>query len=146
VTASLASRARTTAASFSQEGLWLLEQFGTGAAVNNLPMAWRLTGPLDALALTDAVRLVARRNPALLSRCAWDETEHRLVAAEAYRPEEIELDVVPLEESGLSAELRAEAVRPFDADGPLIRGRLWQGADSGEAVLMLVISHRIPDG
>ena len=136
-----------TNASFSQEGLWLLEQLGADAAVNNLPMAWAMTGPLDARALTDAVRLVAQRNPALLSRCTWDESEHRLVAMEAYRPEDVELDVVPLvDESGLSAELRAEAVRPFDADRPLLRGRLWRNADSGEAVLILVISHLVFDG
>ena len=45
----------TTPASYSQEGLWLLEQLAADPAVNNLPMAWRVDGPFDVEAFGDAL-------------------------------------------------------------------------------------------
>ncbi|WP_405964614.1 amino acid adenylation domain-containing protein [Streptomyces sp. NBC_00723] len=138
---------KVVAASYAQEGLWLLEQFGAGPTANNIPMAWRIAGRPDLDALGAALRLVAERNPVLLSRCAWDEDAGILLMSEDFRPADIPLHITRgLEEQQALLEVSQESLRAFPGDSPLIRAHVWAPAGEGDTLLSLVVSHLVFDG
>jgi FkbH-like protein len=70
VTASIPRRPDRTESPLSaeQQRLWLLDQMRPGNPAYNLPLAYRLTGPLDLSALTRAMRDVALRHEVLRTR------------------------------------------------------------------------------
>ena len=51
--------------SFAQQRLWFLDQLEPGSAVYNIPMALRLTGPLDWRRCSGAFSEIVRRHEAL---------------------------------------------------------------------------------
>ena len=51
--------------SFAQQRLWFLDQMDPGAPVYNVPLAARLTGPLDVEALAKSLNGVVRRHDVL---------------------------------------------------------------------------------
>src|SRR5687768_17340166 len=59
------SAVRTDPASSGQQRLWFLEQMQPGTPLYNIPLAVRVTGPLDAAALNRAVNGLAARHEAL---------------------------------------------------------------------------------
>ncbi|ONI86818.1 hypothetical protein ALI22I_24845 [Saccharothrix sp. ALI-22-I] len=68
----LARRLRARAAaptafplSFGQQRLWFLDRFSPGSAVYNVPVAFRLRGPLDPVALRRALNVLVNRHAAL---------------------------------------------------------------------------------
>src|ERR1700722_17994848 len=54
--------------SFAQEQLWLLDKLAPGLPTYNVPQALRLSGPLDAAALIEAITKLAARHEALRTR------------------------------------------------------------------------------
>ncbi|MFE2378170.1 amino acid adenylation domain-containing protein [Streptomyces sp. NPDC059398] len=72
--------------SFAQQRLWLLDRMGGGSRAYHLPVALRLTGPLDRQALAHALDDVVRRHESLRTVFAEDaEGPHQRVLA----PEDI---------------------------------------------------------
>ena len=63
--------------SFGQERLWILDRLTPDTAVYNMPLAFRLRGPLAAGALADALSEVVRRHEAL--RTTFERTGGELV-------------------------------------------------------------------
>ena len=51
--------------SFAQQRLWFLDQMGAGNPVYNIPMAFRLAGPLDEDALRRSLNQIVQRHEAL---------------------------------------------------------------------------------
>ncbi len=51
--------------SFAQEGVWFFEQMAPGTATYNIPEAWRLSGPLNLVALQRSLDEIIRRHDAL---------------------------------------------------------------------------------
>src|SRR5256714_14966498 len=51
--------------SYNQQGLWVLNQLMPGTSLYHTPMAVRLTGNLDVVALKNALDLVIERHDAL---------------------------------------------------------------------------------
>src|SRR5215469_15733194 len=75
--------------SFAQQRLWFLEQFHGPGTAYNLPFAWRLTGDLDAGALTAALSDVAGRHESLRTIFTTDgghPCQHIIPAREATVP------------------------------------------------------------
>ena len=58
-------RTRTAPTSFAQERLWFIDQMEPGSSTYNIPMAWRLGGALDGVALERALGEIVRRHEAL---------------------------------------------------------------------------------
>ncbi|MGW3044490.1 amino acid adenylation domain-containing protein [Kitasatospora sp. NPDC001159] len=136
--------------SFAQERLWFLEQLVPGTAVQNVPLAARLRGRIDADVLRRAVDAVVRRHEVL--RTVFESTDgvpHQRVLPAL----EIPLDLVDLtgRPEGLreraATELLAElAAVPFDlTDPPLLRATLIRHAEDDHTFL-LVMHHIISDG
>ncbi|WP_141717963.1 non-ribosomal peptide synthetase, partial [Nocardia altamirensis] len=67
-----AARPEQIPLSLAQQRMWFLNRFDTASAVNNLPLAIRLTGDLDVDALRQAVRDVIDRHEIL--RTVYPET------------------------------------------------------------------------
>jgi amino acid adenylation domain-containing protein len=136
---------------FAQERLWFLDQLEPGGSRYNVPIALRLEGQLDFVALTGAFARLVERHEALRTR---------FVAAQEGRPEAIVDQPAPpplplTDCSHLSmpkAEAEAarlaeeEARRPFLLDsGPLLRLRLIRLASEAH-VLLICIHHIAVDG
>ncbi|MFF8725425.1 amino acid adenylation domain-containing protein [Streptomyces sp. NPDC015171] len=131
--------------SYAQERLWFLDRVGAAASYH-IPLAVRLSGPLDTGALGAAVADVVARH---------DTLRTVFVAAEAgavplvLAPQEADaaLAVVPVaDEDELAAALAAEAAEPFDLAARIpVRARLFALADDLH-VLLLTVHHIAADG
>ncbi|MDP9841725.1 non-ribosomal peptide synthetase [Streptosporangium lutulentum] len=136
--------------SFAQERLWFLEQLVPGTAVQNVPLAARLRGPLDVSLLRAALNIVIRRHEVLRTVFVTDgaEPEQRVLAELDLPIELADLGgTEPGERDTACADLLSRrAAEPFDLEtGPLIRATLVRrGPDDHE--LLLVIHHIVADG
>ncbi|WP_405583998.1 amino acid adenylation domain-containing protein [Streptomyces sp. NBC_01092] len=135
--------------SYAQERLWFLSRMGTVPGTYNIPLAVRLTGPLDARALTAALADVVARHASL--RTVFAEADG-LPSQLVLSPEEAaeagaRMEVVRLPgEDALTGALAAQAAHPFDLSAQVpLRARLFTlGADT--QVLALTVHHIAADG
>jgi amino acid adenylation domain-containing protein/non-ribosomal peptide synthase protein (TIGR01720 family) len=135
--------------SFAQERLWVIEQFESLGATYNVPVALRLLGRLDVMALESAINQIVARHESLRTRCESREGRPVQIVEPVVR---LRLEVEDL--SGLGADrenaieeaVRRFAVRPFDLKrGPLVRAGLLR-VDVDEHVAMLTMHHIVSDG
>ncbi|HEX6865307.1 MAG TPA: condensation domain-containing protein, partial [Thermoanaerobaculia bacterium] len=128
--------------SFPQRRLWFLEQLEPGTAVYNVPLIWRLSGPLDVLALERSLAEVVRRHEIL-------RTVFRTVEGEPVQSvvrQELTLPVIDVQEAEADRLVREESRRPFDlASGPLLRPLLLRLGPE-EHRLLLNLHHIAFDG
>ncbi|HEU4556995.1 MAG TPA: amino acid adenylation domain-containing protein, partial [Longimicrobium sp.] len=142
-------RADALPLSFAQERLWFIDRLEPGNTAYNIPMALRLGGALDGVALERALGEIVRRHEALRTTFAdRDGTPVQVIASFGGL-------ALPVEDlSALSEADRAEAVRrrageeagwAFDlAAGPLFRAILLRLAED-EHVLLLGMHHIVGD-
>ncbi|MGQ4383093.1 amino acid adenylation domain-containing protein [Streptomyces sp. SAS_270] len=146
-----AHRSASAPLSYAQERLWFLNRMDGPSGAYNIPLAVRLTGPLDTAAMTAAVADVVARHESL--RTVFTEADG-LASQLILSPEEAaeagaRLRLVQLPGSGaeaLAEALAAEAAHSFalSAQVPL-RARLFTlGVDSH--VLTLTLHHIAADG
>ena len=135
--------------SFSQERLWFLDQLEPGSATYNVPLALRLSGPLDIEALRSALdALVARHEVLRTTFVAEDGHPVQVIASRA----SVAMDVIDLlsgpaaeRESELRGRLDSEARRPFDlARDLMLRAILVRLGDRDHA-LLLTLHHIASD-
>ena len=136
--------------SSAQQRIWLLEQIDAAPGVYNIPVAARVSGPLDVSLLETCICRIVERHAAL--RTTFHAAGGRPVARIASSVA-IVLSVTDL--SGLAGadrgrqveEIRqTEALQPFDlSHGPLLRGRVLRLA-SHEHVLLITFHHLVCDG
>ncbi|MFK0100568.1 non-ribosomal peptide synthase/polyketide synthase [Streptomyces sp. NPDC091040] len=140
-----AERPERVPLSSAQRRLWFLRQLEGAASVYNMPLAWRLTGPLDPAALEAAlVDLVGRHETLRTVFPAQDGVpyQHVLATGEAHP----DLVVTPAGERDLTELLTAAAARGFDlAAEPPLRAHVFEVA-ADEHVLLLVMHHIAGDG
>jgi amino acid adenylation domain-containing protein len=137
-------------ASFAQQRLWLLDRIDPGSAAYNIPVALRIVGELDVVALERALNEVVRRHEVL--RTAFEsrgDVPFQVIAPELKLTFEVD-DLAELPEPERHAELarrvREEASRPFDlARGPLIRAGLLRLGER-EHVAQVTMHHIVSDG
>ncbi|WP_405007626.1 condensation domain-containing protein [Kitasatospora purpeofusca] len=129
--------------SHAQQRMWLMDRLGQGGPRYHVPLATRLTGPLDRDALATALTGLTTRHHILRTRYGHqDDRPHQEPAPPAAVPLPIQ-DATPEEAAAL---LRAEAARPFDlATGPALRGLLLRHAPD-DHTLLLTIHHIAVDG
>lgn len=139
---------RTHETSVTQQGLWLIDQISPGDRLYTIGWRLRLTGRLDAGALTAAVDALVARHAALRTTFTVEDGRPLQVVRPRLR--------IPVPFDDLRAEAeperreRAEAlcaaeVAPFDLEkGPLARFRLIQVADD-EHLFTMVVHHIVFD-
>ncbi|MDM0053946.1 non-ribosomal peptide synthetase [Variovorax sp. J22R115] len=138
--------------SFAQERLWFLDQLEPGNPFYNVPIALRLTGPLDVAALAGSIDAIVQRHEVL--RTTFPATDGRpapriaAVATATLALPVIDLAAMPAAQRTAEAErlIVAEGREPFDlARGPLLRTRLVRLAPD-EHVLLFTMHHIVADG
>ncbi|WP_143570686.1 non-ribosomal peptide synthetase, partial [Streptomyces acidiscabies] len=127
--------------SFAQERMWFLQRLQGGSGTYNIPLAIRLSGPLDADALGGALADLVRRHEALRTVYPEDEQGPYQVVLPVDAPFAMEVvtdDPAP--------DLAASAARPFDLtrDVPL-RTTLYAFGPERH-LLLLVVHHIAADG
>jgi amino acid adenylation domain-containing protein len=136
--------------SFAQERLWFLDQLNPVSSVYNVPLAVRLSGPIDPSVLAQSVNEIVRRHDAL--RTTFVKVDGQPVPIVS--PElKVELSIIkfvshPKAECEASAHslLGEEAARPFDlTKGPLIRTTLLR-LDEHDHLFLVVMHHIVSDG
>ncbi|MFB7613702.1 non-ribosomal peptide synthase/polyketide synthase, partial [Kitasatospora sp. NPDC056181] len=140
-----AERPELVPLSSAQRRLWFLHQLEGAGPIYNIPLAWRLTGPLDPAALAEALGDVVDRHETL--RTVFPAVDgvpyQKVLAAGEVRPE---LPVTPVDEAELPALLAGAAARGFDlAAEPPLRAEVFE-LSADEHVLLLVVHHIAGDG
>ncbi|HEV7508323.1 MAG TPA: amino acid adenylation domain-containing protein [Thermoanaerobaculia bacterium] len=136
--------------SFAQQRLWFMEQVDPGTPVYLIPAAVRLSGPLDAEVLEQAVNEVVRRHEVLRTTFSLaNDLPVQVVAPELTVPmSRADLSALPPaeREEKLLGWATSEARQPFDLErGPLLRLLLLRlGAE--EHLLLLTLHHIVADG
>ena len=140
-----AARPERLPLSFAQARLWFLEQFHGRGTAYNMPFAWRLTGELDAAALTLALGDVVARHESLRTIFTADGGEpcqHVIPAGEVTVP----VTITTARSAELAGLIDAAARHEFDLAIELpVRAWLFTLADE-EHVLVLLCHHIASDG
>jgi amino acid adenylation domain-containing protein len=135
--------------SSAQERLWFLAEYAPESPAYNVPIAARLSGPLDLRALRRGLDALTARHPALrtvFEDVAGHAAQRRLPTAEATL-KLIDLTDVPDAARYARDLLDAEATRPFrlaDGERPF-RATLIRVAEY-EHILVLLLHHIVADG
>jgi len=136
--------------SFAQQRLWFLHQLEPASDFYNVPLAFRIDGPLNITILNDCCNEILRRHEALRTTFPIRQgIPVQQINGNAYEPMTIiDLAHLPLEEAESSAKdlLSREAQQPFDLScGPLLRLHVVRLAED-DHVLLLNMHHIIVDG
>ncbi|MFI6080780.1 amino acid adenylation domain-containing protein [Streptomyces sp. NPDC051217] len=128
--------------SFAQRRLWLVHATDPQGCTYNMPLAWRLSGPLDTVALSAALTDVVARHRTL--RTVFEEVDGQPVPR--LLDTAPQLQVRTADPAQLDAVLRTAARHPFSLASELpLRATLFTtGPD--EHVLLLVAHHIATDG
>jgi malonyl CoA-acyl carrier protein transacylase/acyl carrier protein len=129
----------------AQRRLWFLNRLYGTAGHYNVPVAYRLDGPLNIPALRRALNDVAVRHESLRTAYPdWDGRPQQVVLD----PEEAQVELLAeaIAEDGLPAAMTAETRYAFDLTAETaLRARLFRLSGT-EHVLLLVIHHIACDG
>ena len=131
--------------SFAQRRLWFLDRLEGPSPTYNIPVAVRLSGPLEVSALEAALGDLVRRHESL--RTIFAEVQgvpHQLIV----EPAKVQpvLKVVPVSEADLALALSAAAEQSFDLSAEIpFRAQLF-GLQQNQHVLLLVQHHIASDG
>ncbi|MFJ4573932.1 amino acid adenylation domain-containing protein [Streptomyces sp. NPDC088846] len=142
-----ADRTRPLALSDGQQRLWFLSRMDPDSAEYAVPLALRLTGPLDEALLRRCLGLLVARHEALRTTYTADGGDP---VQHIGPPSAVDLPTVTLGPPGegpeLEAVLREFVGRPFDlTTGPMLRALLIR-EDFERHVLVLNVHHIACDG
>lgn len=131
--------------SFGQQRLWFLAQLESGSATYNVPIAWRIAGPLNVSALQRSLSQTVARHEALRTTFAVLDDYPRQIINEALPVSIATQDLRTIERrqraSEIKRRIRKEAQRPFDLSvEPMVRATLFRVEDE-EHVFVLTLHH-----
>ncbi len=140
--------------SFAQERLWSLDQL-QGGALNNVPLALRMSGELRVALLARALAEVRRRHQVLRAVFRGDggdggggQVRQMVLPPAGADLGLVDLTALPIarRQPAAAEGIAAEARRPFDlARGPLLRTRLFQLGET-EHLLLVELHPIVGDG
>ncbi len=134
--------------SFAQKRLWFIHELNPASTAYNLPIFFRLSGPLNVLVLQRCLDAMVRRHETLRTTFMQkDGNPIQQIAA----PTSVPLQVLALsqdldQDEHLRALMTRAGMEAFDLKkGPLFRAQLYRLAE-GEHILFLNQHHIISDG
>ena len=135
-------------ANIRQAAIWLASRRRGGAALYNLPMAWRVSGGLDVEVLEEALNAVLARHEALRTNFVPVDGRPMQVVREGRR---VRLGVADLRgatglEDAVLQAARHESERPFDLEHDILVRCQVLMAGEHEHVVVLVVHHIVTDG
>src|SRR6266568_2635217 len=136
--------------SFPQERLWFLDQLNSGSAAFNIPLAARLTAPLDLAALKRSIEEIVRRHEVLRTIFPTRNGEPAPVVLSATEVDLVLIDLTAFPEAERETRARTivndETLRPFDlANGPLLRTTLVRLTETNH-IFLITMHHIASDG
>lgn len=139
----------TAPLSYAQQRLWFIDQLEPNQATYNIPVAVRITGPLDVTALQKTVQEIVNRHETLRTRFESVSGQPQQIIEEhaAIELQSFDLSVMGLQEREAEAQrlVFAEAYTPFDLGAaPLLRVRMLK-LDAEEHVLAMTMHHIVSD-
>ncbi|MGW6376760.1 non-ribosomal peptide synthase/polyketide synthase, partial [Rhodococcus sp. NPDC055112] len=139
-------RPETIPLSLAQQRMWFLNRYDPESAVYNIPLAVRLTGALDTVALAAAVHDVIARHESL--RTVFPDSD-RGPRQSILPAAEVTIPLTPVEvdgEAALPAAIAGLVSGGFDVTAAVpLRGGIFR-LDPVDHVLVLVIHHISADG
>ncbi|MBI5100062.1 MAG: amino acid adenylation domain-containing protein, partial [Nitrospirae bacterium] len=136
--------------SFAQERFWFLDQFESDKAVYNRPIAFRLTGLIEAALLEQTLNEIVGRHEILRTTFVLVGEQPRQIIAPNLILTMPLVELMHLVETGRKTEalrlMKEELQQPFDlSQGPLLKPILFRLGDK-EHILFLAVHHIIFDG
>lgn len=136
--------------SFAQQRLWSLAQLEPNSCVYNLPVAFRLVGPLNVAALEQSIKEIVRRHEILRTTFSVQNGQAVQVISTDQTLTLLVTDLRKFHESKRETEAQwlanEEVQEPFDlVQGPLLRVKLLCLAEE-EHILLLTMHHIVSDG
>jgi non-ribosomal peptide synthetase component F len=136
--------------SFAQQRLWFLDQLEPGGSAHNLPLAIRLSGRLNVMALEQSLGEILRRHEVLRTTFSTenDQPVQRIAPAASFSLPQLDLSAIAEIHREVKVQQLAneEASRPFNlATGPLMRTTLVR-LIAQEHLLLMTIHHIAADG
>jgi amino acid adenylation domain-containing protein len=136
--------------SFSQERLWLIDQFEPDSPMYNIPIGLRFTGNVQVAALVRSLNLIVRRHEGLRTRF---EVQDGSPVQVIDPPGDFALPLVDLQalpqkarETEAARLVQQSALQPFDLRrGPLLRSTVVRLA-AREHLLLSAMHHIVSDG
>lgn len=144
------AQVKTAPLSFSQQRLWVLDQFESDNPTYNMPAIFRLKGHLNVAALDQGINEIIARHEALRTTFGENDGQpYQNIAASL----SVKLDIVDLagtmaatDNDELDRLIREETRRLFDlSKGPLIHVKLLR-LDELDHVLVITFHHIVSDG
>ncbi|KAK1914288.1 hypothetical protein P3342_007534 [Pyrenophora teres f. teres] len=134
------------AQSFAQGRLWFLEELHPGLTWYLMPLAVRIRGPLDLVALHSALHAVERRHETLRTTFATVDGASVQVVQPFQAKDLNIIDIVPGDEQGLTEAVHQDHSTPFDLrTEPGWRVTVYRMSND-DHVLSTVMHHIISDG
>ncbi|MET8846269.1 amino acid adenylation domain-containing protein [Amycolatopsis sp. NPDC004625] len=129
--------------SFAQQRLWFLDRLDGPSATYNIPWAWELTGPVDAVALRAALGDVVARHEVLRTLLVEEQGTPRQVVLDRARPVLVTETVA---EAGLDERVAAAASYCFALDAEIPVRATLVSAGPDRHVFVLLVHHSAGDG
>lgn len=136
--------------SYTQEGVWYLEQLQPDTATYNMPFAWRVRGTLDVTALDKSLNRLVQRHESLRTHFEMIDSHPRQIISPDLTLTLCQVDLQTLAETERESRaislVHEEAYTPFDlTQAPLLRATLLCLAPE-DHILMLTLHHIVGDG
>jgi len=136
--------------SLAQEGIWIHHRIEPDSSTHNIPIAVKISGPLNIDALQRSLNEVFRRHEALRTRYEESDGEPYQVVEQTQSIPLPHVELIglaaPERESEGQRLVREFVCRPFDITrGPLLRATLIQLLEK-EFTFLLVVHHLAADG
>ncbi|MCW5315485.1 amino acid adenylation domain-containing protein [Nostoc sp. KVJ3] len=136
--------------SYAQQRLWFLDQLEPNSAAYNLPLALRLVGNLNRVALEQSLQEIIHRHEALRTNfITVNGKPSQIIQTQTnWTVSILECEYLPLSEQEIATQQLAQqqAIQPFDlAKGALIRATLVVLSET-EHALLVCMHHVVSDG
>ena len=133
-----------------QRALWFIERFHPGNCAYNIPLAFRVQGPLSLEALEKSINEIIRRHEVLRTTFVIKDGDPVQIVAPSLKVNihTVEFEMVPEgeRESELQRTLTREAQLPFNlVRGPLLRVKLF-GIHKDDYIFFFNVHHSVFDG
>lgn len=126
----------------AEQRLWFVDQLEPDDPFYNMPLAARITGPLDRLAFTRSIQAIVDRHETLRStyHVVDGQPQRRVVDRLTIEPQFVD------QVDDLDRQLTLESRASFDIEtGPLFRAIVYRITDN-EHVVLFVMHHIVSDG
>ncbi len=147
---SQSSEPRVFPQSYAQQRIWFLYQLDPQSAVYNVPSAYRLTGPLDIIALERSLRALVARHASLRTVFTVHDGMPQQIIREDPQFSLAVIDLTHLapkkREPAALEQITAESEKPFDLTQDLMMRALLLKLGVEAYVLSIVMHHIASDG